>query len=279
MSPKHPANAILSAWKKQFDQQEAEYKQQEAEYKDRRRRLDELDAAFQALDNMPESKTNADVARVYARAWGHLARLLDANPDLVVVPLEKITAEPGSPKEYALCFVQLAKANEKEAAEMFLEFLERWEEAPRMNAKVLYWLHLGGLRHEIRGGIRVPSGQPAMAAWVKEKLRHEIWDEIPAPSATEAKAEPGVSAAPATGEPETKGKRINERILATVQQNPDSVGWTIREWATHLGCSISTIQATRAWEMVKKSRALDAADSGVNRERERRRSRRRSVED
>jgi hypothetical protein len=234
--------------------------------------LAELDAAFQAFHDMSECKTNADIARVFARLWGHLARLLDANPDLVVVPLEKITAEPEGPKEYALRFVRLVKAgNETEAAAMLLEILERWNTAPDMISAVLDWLQ-SGLGQEIRGK------HGAILDWLR-RLEREIRGEDLDPSATEAKVEQEVSAAPATGEPETKGKRINERILATVQQNPDSVGWAIREWATHLGCSISTIQATRAWEMIRKSRALDAADSGVNRERERRRSRRRSVED
>lgn len=81
-----------------------------------------------------------------------------------------------------------------------------------------------------------------------------------------------------------KGKHINARIMEMLQQTPDSVGWSARKWAAHLACSASTVSDSPAWRTIKKARALHAADSGTNREKEngsdgRRRSKRRSVDD
>ena len=116
---------------------------------------------------------------------------------------------------------------------------------------------------------------------------------VKAPAQADAEKKIGVAAEPsavqtaadgAAQKLATKGKHINERILATLQKDPESVSWSIRDWRNHLRCAISTIQDTPAWETIKKARAIHAADSGANREKEgqrdsRRRSKRRSVGD
>jgi hypothetical protein len=57
-----------------------------------------------------------------------------------------------------------------------------------------------------------------------------------------------------------KGKRINERMMAILTDNPDSVNWTAEQWGQRLGCSKSTIAETRAWETALTARKLAEAE-------------------
>src|SRR5262249_48233273 len=45
----------------------------------------------------------------------------------------------------------------------------------------------------------------------------------------------------------TKGQHIQERMLATIRDNPEAVYWSARQWAEHLSCAHSTVQGADAW--------------------------------
>jgi hypothetical protein len=45
-----------------------------------------------------------------------------------------------------------------------------------------------------------------------------------------------------------KGNGVNERMLATLQANPDSRGWSAEKWRVHLGCAKSTVVESRTWQ-------------------------------
>jgi hypothetical protein len=72
-----------------------------------------------------------------------------------------------------------------------------------------------------------------------------------------------------------KGKRINERMLEMLQDDSSRVNWTARQWADHLGCSVSTVQGTRTWENILTTRKLQAVDATNREEAGRRTDRRR----
>jgi hypothetical protein len=65
------------------------------------------------------------------------------------------------------------------------------------------------------------------------------------------------------GNSDRKGKQINEKMLAKLTNERDCLAWSIRDWATHLGCSISTVQGTKAWQCVKEARAMSEADKAT----------------
>ncbi len=57
-----------------------------------------------------------------------------------------------------------------------------------------------------------------------------------------------------------KGRNIHGRMLATLQQDPDSLDWSARQWAQFLKCSKSTVVEGPAWQSILKARALQKAD-------------------
>jgi hypothetical protein len=87
---------------------------------------------------MDDLLDHAAAARAYAVRWAELARLLEENADLLTVPLDKVTAEPESPKAYAMRFISLARAGEVDKAAGML--LASWEAAPIMHGEVTDWL-------------------------------------------------------------------------------------------------------------------------------------------
>jgi hypothetical protein len=63
-----------------------------------------------------------------------------------------------------------------------------------------------------------------------------------------------------TAAPKPRRKRItkaeaNEEMLHAVQDNPDRLKWSVREWGLHVGCSTSTIAKTAMWQQGAKARA------------------------
>jgi hypothetical protein len=63
-----------------------------------------------------------------------------------------------------------------------------------------------------------------------------------------------------------KGKQINERMLAKLQSDPHScLGWSVRKWAQHLECSISSVQESPAWTTIIDARKLSEAQSVTRR--------------
>jgi hypothetical protein len=72
-----------------------------------------------------------------------------------------------------------------------------------------------------------------------------------------AGCEPELSAADGSPDvrPGTKGKKINERMLAEIGDNPgEALGLSLRGWADRFRCSISTIQGTDAWRTLCQQR-------------------------
>ena len=65
-----------------------------------------------------------------------------------------------------------------------------------------------------------------------------------------------------------KGKNIDARMLKVMFDNPESHGWSARQWADHLGCSDGTIKDTPTWkERLKAARSMRAADAACKMER------------
>jgi hypothetical protein len=61
-----------------------------------------------------------------------------------------------------------------------------------------------------------------------------------------------------------RGKNIHARMLETIQEIPEAMGWSSIQWARHLKCAKSTVVGTTTWknftmlrEQAKAKRALD----------------------
>jgi hypothetical protein len=50
---------------------------------------------------------------------------------------------------------------------------------------------------------------------------------------------------------------VNQRMLEAMQQNPESVAWSQRTWADHLGCSPSAVAGADAWQAVLRAREME----------------------
>lgn len=50
---------------------------------------------------------------------------------------------------------------------------------------------------------------------------------------------------------------VNARMLDVISKNLDSRGWSVRQWASHLGCAVSTVHKQPAW---KSLRVMNAGD-------------------
>jgi hypothetical protein len=62
-------------------------------------------------------------------------------------------------------------------------------------------------------------------------------------------------------EPAHKGKDINGRMMKKLQEDKvNCFSWTVREWANHLQCSVSTVQGTKTWEIILNARKLSEAE-------------------
>lgn len=61
--------------------------------------------------------------------------------------------------------------------------------------------------------------------------------------------------------PNGKGKRVNEKMLAFLTKNPESLGWSAQDWADKFGCSKSTVHGTLAWKRVKDTRTIAKASA------------------
>jgi hypothetical protein len=80
----------------------------------------------------------------------------------------------------------------------------------------------------------------------------------PVPATPPGEAEPSAGRVPAPpppasgvqAPPRAKGKRINERMLATIQSHEEAVYWSARRWSKQLKCTHSTILDTPTWKKV-----------------------------
>jgi hypothetical protein len=74
----------------------------------------------------------------------------------------------------------------------------------------------------------------------------------------------------------TKGKNINAAMKKHLETNPESLGWTIRQWADYLHCSVSTVQNTATWKGIMVARAMREAEMSANSKTGRKTDRRRN---
>jgi hypothetical protein len=103
------------------------------------------------------------------------------------------------------------------------------------------------------------SLDPAPMQWVRAAFEH-------LEKSVNTKSDPQYLPA---GGPRGKGRRrqkstVNARMLATIQENPEAVGWTCTRWAKELKCAKSAVVDSQAWrdftmarERVKAERATD----------------------
>jgi hypothetical protein len=49
---------------------------------------------------------------------------------------------------------------------------------------------------------------------------------------------------------------VSARITDRLQREPESVQWTLHQWADHLGCAESTVAETAAWKTIMKARIM-----------------------
>lgn len=83
----------------------------------------------------------------------------------------------------------------------------------------------------------------------KDRFRR-VAEMLVAPSSNTLKD----STTPPPGEPKkVKGRGINERMLAMIQSDPQSLYWSARKWAEALDCSESTIAGTPTWKKTCKA--------------------------
>jgi hypothetical protein len=53
---------------------------------------------------------------------------------------------------------------------------------------------------------------------------------------------------------------IQQRMLEQLAKDPQSIAWSQRQWATWLGCAISSVAQAPAWDTITKARALTKAE-------------------
>ena len=100
--------------------------------------------------------------------------------------------------------------------------------------------------------------------WASGRHPSEPWcwhipDIMAAIATTPAPTAP--PAATATPAGKGRGKHIDARMLKILTERPESLEWTCRQWAEHLGCSLSTVAATQTWKKhIFNARALVRAD-------------------
>jgi hypothetical protein len=109
-----------------------------------------------------------------------------------------------------------------------------------------------------------------LLGWCEEKLlerqfRQDAINKLAAMSATLAETPTERSDAP-------RGQRklsVNARMLETMQQNPESHGWSAFRWSEHLKCAKSSVASTQTWrelalvrERLKAERAADRRTNG-----------------
>jgi hypothetical protein len=76
-----------------------------------------------------------------------------------------------------------------------------------------------------------------------------------------------------------RGRNINGLMLDVLQRGKNEArGWTVRQWAKHLDCSVSSIQETPTWKDLSAARKLAKAEHALSKH-QRSKRRRRSEQD
>jgi hypothetical protein len=85
----------------------------------------------------------------------------------------------------------------------------------------------------------------------------------PAPSSTPT-ADPGPATPPSDPPaPRRKGRgaNIDARMFKVLSERPESLDWSCRQWAEHLGCACSTVAGTTTWKIrIPQVRSLHQAE-------------------
>ena len=85
--------------------------------------------------------------------------------------------------------------------------------------------------------------------------------------------------AAAGGGKRKRGRNINGMMLDVLQRGQNEArGWTARQWAAHLNCSVSSIHGTPTWKDLSAARKLAAAERALSKHR-RSKGRRRTEQD
>lgn len=58
-----------------------------------------------------------------------------------------------------------------------------------------------------------------------------------------------------------KPPSIDERMAATAMRNPEAIYWSIRQWATHLGCANASVGNQPSWEKFQQLQAESRAEA------------------
>jgi hypothetical protein len=88
--------------------------------------------------------------------------------------------------------------------------------------------------------------------------------KIITPEPTGPTADPGP--APPPSDPGARGKgvrgaNIDARMLKVLSERPESLDWSCRQWAEHLGCACSTVAGTKTWKIrIPQVRSLHQAE-------------------
>jgi hypothetical protein len=64
---------------------------------------------------------------------------------------------------------------------------------------------------------------------------------------------------------------VNERMKKTMQENPESLGWSAKRWAIELKCGKSTVAETECWRSLLLVRLNNKAEAALKKQRQKKR--------
>jgi hypothetical protein len=88
-----------------------------------------------------------------------------------------------------------------------------------------------------------------------------LLDDLAHPPEAAPAASPQGPGAPGRG----KGKRIDGRMRKLLDTDSACLEWGVRQWARHLGCSVSTVQGTPTWETIRSMRVMRQVEAVTRR--------------
>lgn len=96
----------------------------------------------------------------------------------------------------------------------------------------------------------------------------------PVAVAAGTEALPDRSGETSPGTTEVNGSRprdatVNARMIEVIQRRPEAANWTAKQWATKLGCALSTVKETRTWKNLVLTRAEKKYERAAPRDRRR----------
>lgn len=74
----------------------------------------------------------------------------------------------------------------------------------------------------------------------------------------------------------TKGKMIDQKMMKKLQEDEHKcLGWSVREWARFLKCTVSSVQGTTTWDKIMDMRTMRAVEAITHRKKQPQTDRRR----